>query len=69
MSGGTPSVVDSNNIYRLMLLLNENSDIDKDGEVTIESNPGTLTDEKLDTYIKSGINRLSIGLQAVRTDC
>ena len=49
-----------------MLLLNENFDIDKDGEVTIESNPGTLTDEKLDTYIKSGINRLSIGLQAVQ---
>ncbi|NLI58568.1 MAG: oxygen-independent coproporphyrinogen III oxidase [Clostridium sp.] len=66
IGGGTPSVVDSNNIYRLMLLLNENFDIDKDGEVTIESNPGTLTDEKLDTYIKSGINRLSIGLQAVQ---
>lgn len=66
IGGGTPSVVDSNNIYQLMLLLKENFDIDKDSEVTIESNPGTLTSEKLDTYIESGVNRLSIGLQAVQ---
>lgn len=66
IGGGTPSFVDSNNIYKLMSYLKENFDMDENAEVTIESNPGTLTNEKLDTYIKSGINRLSIGLQAVQ---
>ena len=33
-------------------------------EITIEVNPGTVTEEKLKTYKKIGINRLSIGLQS-----
>ena len=52
-----------------MLLLNENFDIDKDGEVTIESNPGTLTDEKLDTYIKVELTGLALDFRQFRTDC
>src|SRR5690554_5886136 len=48
IGGGTPSVVDPNNIYKLMSLLNENFDVDIDLEATIESNPGTLSEEKLD---------------------
>ena len=38
---------------------------EKDIEVTIEVNPGTVTREKLAVYRQSGINRLSIGLQSV----
>lgn len=33
-------------------------------EVTIEVNPGTVTEEKLRNYKNSGVNRLSIGLQS-----
>ena len=33
-------------------------------EITIEVNPGTITKQKLLDYKKSGINRLSIGLQS-----
>ena len=39
-----------------------------DGEVTLELNPGTLDEEKLLAYKEAGINRLSIGLQAVQND-
>ena len=35
-------------------------------ETTIEVNPGTVTREKLQKYLECGINRLSIGLQAVQ---
>ncbi len=35
-------------------------------ETTIEVNPGTVTKEKLQKYLECGINRLSIGLQAVQ---
>lgn len=66
IGGGTPSLVDSNYIHKLMLFLKDNFNMNKDVEITIESNPGTLTSEKLDAYIGSGINRLSIGLQAAQ---
>ena len=36
----------------------------EDIEITIEINPGTITKEKLEQYKKSGINRISIGLQS-----
>ncbi len=41
-------------------------DIDENAEITIECNPGTLTLEKLKTMKEIGINRLSIGLQAIQ---
>ena len=38
--------------------------VNENAEITIECNPGTLTKEKLETYKKCGINRISIGLQS-----
>ena len=37
-------------------------------EVTVEANPGTVTLEKLRSYRRSGVNRLSIGLQSAREE-
>ena len=45
--------------------VNNQFNIEKDCEITIEVNPGTVTKEKLETYKKCGINRLSIGLQSI----
>ena len=41
-------------------------EIDEEAEITIEVNPGTASKEKLKTYKEAGINRISIGLQAVQ---
>jgi len=41
-------------------------EIKDDCEISIESNPGTLNIKKLEAYVNAGINRLSIGLQAVQ---
>ncbi|TYQ12906.1 UNVERIFIED_CONTAM: oxygen-independent coproporphyrinogen-3 oxidase [Acetivibrio alkalicellulosi] len=68
IGGGTPSLVDANNIYQIVFFLREIFEVDKDAEITIESNPGTLTLEKLEIYVACGINRLSIGLQAIQED-
>ena len=38
--------------------------IEKNAEITIEVNPGTINEKKLEEYIKFGINRISIGLQS-----
>ena len=37
-------------------------------EITIEVNPGTVTKEKVKDYKKSGINRISIGLQSIKNE-
>ncbi len=63
IGGGTPSVIDSSIIEEIMTGLGKYN-ISKNAEITIEANPGTLTAEKLNAYSKSGINRISIGLQA-----
>lgn len=64
IGGGTPSAVDAHYISRLMELINEKINRDRYAEISIETNPGTLTFEKLKVYRQLGINRLSMGLQA-----
>lgn len=40
--------------------------LEKKPEITVEMNPGTVTEEKLKSYKRAGVNRLSIGLQSVK---
>ncbi len=58
--GGTPSLLEANEIERIL----KEIDISKDAEVTLELNPATANFEKLQNFRKSGINRLSIGIQS-----
>lgn len=46
----------------------QNFAVDGDAEITIECNPGTVTEHKFEVYRKIGINRLSIGLQSAHND-
>ncbi len=64
IGGGTPSLPDAKYTYQLMNACKQYFKIDSKAEITIESNPGTLTYEKLLSYRIIGINRLSMGLQA-----
>lgn len=71
IGGGTPSYIDSKYIKEIMKLLEQQAysyNQDKSNlintEITIEVNPGTITEQKLLDYKKAGINRLSIGLQS-----
>lgn len=66
IGGGTPSILTSEEIREVFVSIKEKFNIDKNAEITIECNPGTLTLEKLETMKEVGINRLSIGLQAVQ---
>lgn len=63
IGGGTPSIWDGEWIKELMDMVYAAFDVEETAEITIESNPGTLTQEKLKAYKEAGINRLSIGLQ------
>lgn len=62
--GGTPSAIDSSLIVSMVEALKNKFSFSKDAEITIECNPGTLTDEKASDYIRCGINRISFGLQS-----
>lgn len=64
IGGGTPSFIDSKYIVDIIDIIRSNYQVSKTAEITIEINPGTVTKEKLEEYIKCGINRASIGLQS-----
>lgn len=66
IGGGTPSILNENEINFLFDNIKSNFNIKKDAEITMECNPGTLTIDKLKTMKECGVNRLSIGLQAVQ---
>lgn len=64
IGGGTPSFIDSKYIVEIVSKIKDNYKVDPNAEITIEINPGTVSKEKLEDYIKCGINRVSIGLQS-----
>lgn len=69
IGGGTPSLVDPALITDLMSEVRASFHLSDDPEITIESNPGTLTPEKLLAYREAGINRLSMGVQSFDPAC
>ena len=68
IGGGTPSLLESCQMERIVEAVRETFLLEEDVEFTIEANPGTLTMEKLETYRKLGVNRLSLGLQSADND-
>lgn len=68
LGGGTPSILSGEQIERILGAVSDVFMMDKHAEITLETNPGTVTEEKLRSYKKAGINRLSIGLQSVKNE-
>ena len=66
--GGTPSLMTADQLLRVMSSLRENFQIQRNAEISIEANPGTVTPEKLKKFRLYGINRLSMGLQSTNED-
>jgi putative oxygen-independent coproporphyrinogen III oxidase len=62
--GGTPSVLKAKNIERIIENAYRLFNFLHDTEITIEVNPGTVTNEKLKGYQSVGINRINIGVQS-----
>ncbi|MDU6783197.1 radical SAM family heme chaperone HemW [uncultured Peptoniphilus sp.] len=63
IGGGTPSSVDGKFIARILKILSA-FEFSENPEITIESNPNSLSMEKAESYFSSGINRISIGAQS-----
>lgn len=64
IGGGTPSWLKEEYIGAIMEQAAKSFQFVADAEISIECNPGTVTEHKLLVYRSAGINRLSIGLQS-----
>lgn len=64
IGGGTPSMLPGDCMRRIMDEVYKNFRVEKQAEISMESNPGSLTREKIEIYKASGINRVSMGLQS-----
>lgn len=61
--GGTPSILTEKDIRRIVSKIFSSFQFSKDGEFSFESNPSTLTEEKIIALKESGMNRVSLGIQ------
>ena len=64
MGGGTPSLLDSDEIDAILNQVFENYNVVENPEVTLEANPDDLTKQKLADLYQTPVNRLSIGIQS-----
>lgn len=64
IGGGTPTLLERKQLRELMNCVFENFSVEKNAEITIEANPGTVDKRGLRTLRRAGINRLSLGLQS-----
>jgi oxygen-independent coproporphyrinogen-3 oxidase len=68
LGGGTPTLLTEENLGLILEGVFDSFSIEPDAEITIETNPGTVSRQKLDTFRSLGINRLSIGVQSFHED-
>ena len=66
--GGTPSLLEPEEVARVIAACGEAFDVSPDREVTLEANPESVTEERLGAYRAAGVNRLSFGIQSFRDE-
>jgi oxygen-independent coproporphyrinogen-3 oxidase len=64
IGGGTPSLLSAEGLDRLLADVRARIGMDSDIEITLEANPSSVEAEKFASYAKSGINRISLGIQS-----
>ena len=62
--GGTPSIVQPNELNKIMVKIYQLFSVCRDAEITLEANPDDVSAENLQAWKNIGVNRLSIGIQS-----
>ncbi len=64
LGGGTPSVLDPEDLLRIFAAVRAKFEVSHDAEITVECAPGTLNPEMIQTLSQCGVNRVSLGVQS-----
>ena len=64
IGGGTPTLLEPNELARIISYLKINFGFSQNIEITIEANPDSVNQEKLEKLRAIGINRISFGMQS-----
>lgn len=63
--GGTPSLMPENIFSEIIKNIEKKFYLQKNCEITLEANPGTINFDKLKNLKNAGVNRLSVGIQSL----
>ncbi|MFZ1010020.1 MAG: radical SAM family heme chaperone HemW [Candidatus Sulfotelmatobacter sp.] len=64
LGGGTPTVLDGGQLERIFKAVRHQFEVERDAEVTVECAPGTLTAGVVESLLRCGVNRVSLGVQS-----
>lgn len=64
LGGGTPSVLQVDELHSLLNTIRKNYRLDNSAEITLEANPDDISETKLTALREIGYNRISIGIQS-----
>lgn len=64
--GGTPNFIDARHIARIIESISAKLPIVDETEITVESNPDHVSQEKMHIYAAAGVNRISLGIQSTQ---
>jgi putative oxygen-independent coproporphyrinogen III oxidase len=66
--GGTPSLMEEETVAQILSDIARLWSVDANVEITLEANPNSAEAQKFMAFRKAGVNRLSLGVQALRDD-
>jgi oxygen-independent coproporphyrinogen-3 oxidase len=64
LGGGTPTVLEVAQLERIFAAVRSQFDVKPEAEVTVECAPGTLTAAVIESLLRCGVNRVSLGVQS-----
>ncbi len=64
LGGGTPTVLEAGQLERIFRAVRSLFEVQPDAEVTVECAPGTLTPAVIESLLRCGVNRVSLGVQS-----
>lgn len=68
IGGGTPSLLSGDQIKNILQHVRAEVLVNPKAEISMECNPGTVTQDDLKEYRKAGVNRLSLGVQSLQPE-
>ncbi len=65
LGGGTPSLLTGSEVSRIIGRIRERYPLHPEAEITAEANPESMTPARMDSFLRAGINRVSLGVQSL----